>query len=307
MKALSLSEVIADITHIRGGVPLARLARSSRLAGHRSTFFGPSYDFVDIQEYDPDRDPPNQIIYSLGDEDTIYARKCIEEHETQIVFLVDLSSSIDSGQGLAKRKMLLSAIGCIGLTGARAQDPVGLIGFTDRIILDLPKRCGNSYVYYLVQAVYDLLAELNPSTKRSNTRKTDFAIALASLQQSVARPSVIVMISDFVEFDQMADSALLAQVAARHELLLVFLDDPVELTSGLGLGYMRTEDIETGRQHVVSRRKLAKMEKELRQRRKEMRGRLGNMGITSVVLEPNKLFKRLQKFFTIQSTNTART
>src|SRR3989344_9338893 len=98
MKNFKFREVLSALTHIRGGVPAKRPSSRVRLAEHKSVFFGPSYDFYDIQEYDPERDEPSQIIHGLvGPNGEIYARKCIEQHEIKVIFLIDLSSSIDAG------------------------------------------------------------------------------------------------------------------------------------------------------------------------------------------------------------------
>ena len=82
MKNFSFSEVLSVLTHIRGGVPAIRPSARIRLAEHKSVFFGPSYDFYDIQEFDSERDSPSQIIPSLvGPDDEIYSRKCVEYHD----------------------------------------------------------------------------------------------------------------------------------------------------------------------------------------------------------------------------------
>src|SRR3989338_11432620 len=100
MKLFAFNEVLSALTHIRGGLPATRLSTRVRLAEHRSVFFGQG-DFHDIQEYDPERDLPNQIIqYLVGPNDESYSRKCIEDHEVKVIILADLSPSIDAGLNL---------------------------------------------------------------------------------------------------------------------------------------------------------------------------------------------------------------
>jgi len=299
MKGFEFSDIVSALTHIRGGIPAGRLSTRIRLAEHKSAFFGPSYDLFDIQEYDPERDPPNQIISSLvgEDEDVIYARKCVEHHEVRIVFLVDLSSSIDAGVNFSKKRLLLESMGYIGVTGARYQDPIGMVGFTDKIVLNQPARCGVNNFYHLLGTLYGFLAESDPSKKTYSRRGTDFSAALEFLRRSFDKPCLVPMISDFVGFEKIVQSPLLKTVASRHELLFIFLDDPKEFWAGKGAGYIRMEDIEDGGRVVVSRRKMVELEKEIRQNRKQLRVDLKRMGIDSVVLEYGKHFNRLHRFF----------
>lgn len=299
MKNFEFNDVLSALSHIRGGVPAIRLSSRIRLGEHKSSFFGPSYDFYDIKEYDPESDSPNQIISSLtsADEDVIYARKCIEQHEVRVVFLVDLSSSIDAGFNFAKRRLLLEAAGFIGITGARYQDPIGLVGFTDKIVLNQPARSGINNFYHLLRTLYEFLDDKEPSKRDYVVRKTDFTVALDFLRRSFSRPCLVPVISDFVGFEKLVATPLLRSVAARHELLFIFLDDPKELLVGKGVGYLRVENFESGKRAIISRRKLIELEKEVRRQRKEMRVELRGVGIDSIVLEYGRHFNRLHRFF----------
>lgn len=303
MKDINFNDVLSALTYIKSGIPLERLTSRIRLGEHRSLFFGPSHNLYDIKEFDPECDPPNMIVdVPGGDEDTIYVRRCIEEHEVKINFLIDLSSSIYAGVNSNKRKLLLEALGFIGVTGVRYSDPVGLISFTDKIVLNLTPRCGANNFYYLLRVVCDFLTEHDPNNKKVPKSKTDFFAALDFIRRSFNRPCFIPVISDFVDFEKVADSSLLRVVVAKHEMIFIFLDDPLEFLAAEGVGQIRMEDIESGSQSVVSRRKLHQIEKDLRERRRKLRKKLKKMGIDSIVLEYDEKrrmrhFNRLHKFF----------
>lgn len=297
MKPFAFNEVLSALTHIRGGLPMTRLSTRVRLAEHRSVFFGQG-DFYDIQVYDPERDFPNQIIpYLSGPDDEIYSRKCIEHHEIKVIFLADLSSSIDAGLDFIKRRLLLETTGYIGLTGARYQDPIGFVGFTDKVVLNLPARCGQNNLYHLLKIVYDFLAERGLDDKKTPKHKTDFFAALDFVRRSFNKRCFIPVISDFVGFEKIASPSLLRAVASKHEMVFLFLDDPWEFASAGGIGYIKREDIESGEQNIVSRSKLAREEKNIRAKRKELKKELMGLGIQSVVLEYDKHFNRLFRFF----------
>ncbi len=297
----NFNDILSSLNHIRGGIPALRLSSRIRLGEHRSLFFGPSYDFFDIQEYDPERDPPNQIINSVvgPDEDMVYARRCIEQHEVKVMIMTDLSSSVDAGIALIKRRMLLEAVGFVGVTSTRYQDPIGLVGFTDKIVLDMPSRCGSNNFYHLLKNIYDYLGNPHDSANKK-VRKTDFFLALDFIRRTQNKRCVIPVISDFVGFDKAADSHLLRAISSKHELIFIFLDDPLEFLSATGWGYIRIKDIETGTESVVSRRRLVNIEKEIRAKRRELRIKLRRLGIDSVVLEysdKGRHFNRLSRFF----------
>lgn len=298
MKDFGFNDILSALDHIKGGIPVRRLTNRIRLGEHKSFYFGPSYNLYDIKEFDSESDPPNMIVdLPGGEDDVIYARRCIEDHEVKINFIVDLSSSIDTGIYANKRRMLLEAIGFIGATGIRYQDPVGLIGFTDKITLNLRPKCGKMNFYYLLKTVYDFLEKHDPDNNKVLPRRTDFLATLDFVRRFFDKPCVIPIISDFMGFEKVITSRLFRLVASRHELIFIFLDDPEMYRAAGGMGYIKTRDVETGRITSISRRKMIKGGREIRSQRKELRKELRKMGVQSVVLEYGKHFKRLQRFF----------
>lgn len=293
MLEFKFNDVLSAVANVKTEVPIVRLSSRLHLGGHKSTFFGPSYDFFDIQEFDPERDPPNQIIELSGDDDVIYARKCIEQHEVRMVFLADLSSSLDAGADLSKRIMLLETMGFMGAAGSRHQDPVGLLGLTDKIVLNIPARCGLNNFYYLLHCAYDFLDKCEPG----ETRRTDFYTGLDAVRRMFDKPCFIPVISDFIGIEKVISSPLFRFISSRHELMFIFLDDPQEFKRNKGFGFMRVEDIETGKNTVVSRRKIKELDRTIRAERKSLRRELRRMGIDSVVLEYGRHLRRLRKFF----------
>jgi uncharacterized protein (DUF58 family) len=299
MRKFTFNDVLSSLRHIRGGIPVQRLSSRVRLGEHRSFFFGPSNDFFDIQEYDPDRDPPNSII-DIGDDETIYARRCIEPHDVQINILVDVSTSISAGVNFHKQRTLLETVGFIGVTGIRYQDPVGLVGFSDRICLNFKSKTGAAHFYYLLKILYNFLVE-NNNIQKNSIRKTDFFAALDFVRRSFNKRCFIPIVSDFLGFENVVSSPLFRSVAANHELICIFLDDPKEFLSIYGRGYIEMKDIESSRRMIVSRSNTIEIERDERKKRREIRRLLRALGVDSVVLEYGKHFKRLKSFFELRS------
>src|SRR3989338_2885319 len=300
MRDLEFKDVLSALTHIRGGIPALRLSTRIRLGEHKSLFFGQG-DFFDIKEYDPDVDMPNMKVDLDGEDDDEYARRCIESHEVHVKFLIDLSPSIYAGVGYNRRRMLLETVGFIGLTALRFMDPVGIIGFNDKIILNMPNKAGQNNFYYYLKTIYDVMESNDPIKKRSQPAKTDFLVAFDAIRKYCNKPCFIPVISDFVGFENLVNSTLLKQVASKHELVFVFLDDPMEFLSARGSGYISLDDFEGGQSRRVSRKDLPEIEKTLRAQRMYLRKKqLHKMGINCVVLEygaNGRHFNRLNRFF----------
>src|SRR3989344_2587034 len=115
-------DILSALNHITGGIPLQRLSIMTRYGVHRSVFLGPSYRLVGFREFDEQRDLQKMVVESTynPDDDTVLARKTVEDREVKIKFFTDLSSSNDAGSYFVKRKMMLEAIGYVGVTGAQA-------------------------------------------------------------------------------------------------------------------------------------------------------------------------------------------
>lgn len=300
MRDLEFKDVLSALSHIRGGIPALKLSTRIRLGDHKSLYFGQG-DFFDIKEFDPDVDMPNMKIDLDGDDDTEYARRCIEPRELRVKFLVDLSPSIYTGINNNRRRMLLEAIGFIGSTAVRYMDPVGIVGFTDKIVLNMPDKAGQNNFYYYLKTVYEVLQKNEITNKKKQTVSgTDYSLVFDFVRRYCNKPCFIPVISDFVNFEKVIDSPLLKSVASKHELIFIFLDDPLEFLSASGKGYVSMDDAESGARHVVRRKDLKALEGRIRKERKNLRIRLRKMGIQSVVLEygeQGRHFNRLRRFF----------
>lgn len=296
-------EVISHLEQTRDTLPAAGLSTMTRLGEHRSIFRGPSYDLYGIREYDPERDPANQIIFSpisSFDEDAVWARETIEPREERLMLLCRLSSSLDfaiSGQ-FSKQQLLLETMGVLGLLAVNGHDPVGLMGFTDKIVMREPLRHGSGYVYYLLKRVYDFLEQADGlgRIKKEPRRKTDFLLPLDFARKNLDRSCVLAMIMDEAGCQNMFNPSLLDAVQARHELIFFLLQDEKEFAFRRYWGYLQTENLETGEQIVVPMRRLTGMRQALEEEREKFRENLRRRGIYSVVLQFGTHLQALSHF-----------
>src|SRR3989344_3284678 len=155
-----LKSVFSSMRAFPGGVRSKK--RSSRILSgeHRSLFLGRGLDFYRKVEYNPLEHSIDQISWhDTADPDKVYVREAILLKQEILLLVLDFSSSMDFGvKAQRKLKLMLEASGTVGLTAAHDHDKVGLVGFTDRIVMEKPVKAGYKRIYHLIREVYSFFA-----------------------------------------------------------------------------------------------------------------------------------------------------
>ncbi len=298
----TLDDIFANIYRVANTLPVEDFSRSMRFGEHRSQFRGDGHDFDRVVEYDPQVHSLSQVDWrSMDYKRRVYVRESRVTKEFPVVVMADMSTSMLFGvDSQNKERMLLESIGDIGLSCHHAQDPMGFIGFAEDIIFDEEPRVGESQLYYLIGETFNFFECLTEDARgKLSKHVTNFHNAFDFFSRKYAnRQCLLVVVSDFVGMEEVVKSPVLQDVASRHEVVFIFLDDPLEFTINKGPGSIRMENIEDGEQLVVARRNLDKIGSEIRQARKRMREEdLKELRIDSIVLEYGKHFQRLYRFF----------
>ncbi len=191
---------------------------NSRFAGeYRSVYKGQGMEFAEVREYQPG-DEVRSIDWNVTARlQKPYVKRYVEERELTVLLLVDCSASSHFGTRTRfKDDVALEVAAVLGLSALRNNDRVGIIAFTERIEHAVPPKKGRRHGLRLLR---DLLA-LRPVGKR-----TDVARACEQAQRHLSHRSLVFIISDFR--DPSAEVAL-RRLAARHEVVVITVDDPVE-------------------------------------------------------------------------------
>ena len=110
----------------------------------------------------------------------------------------------------------------------------------------------------------------------------------------------LILISDAIDFvnDRAAlDFKLLGTLAAKHDMMMLILDDPEEFRVRSSLGYIRINDMETDRQTVISARKAGAIRRTIEERMSDLQYMLKHKsGVDSVVLTPQNHGDALAEF-----------
>ena len=196
-----------------------------------------------------------------------------------------------------KALLMLDLLGNIGLTRSNVRDPVGLLGYSDRIELYMKPKMGSSQVFYMAHQIFEKLKLERefPSRRPANLKVAiDFMLARLKMRHSVV---VLTDLVDLVNAHDTIDFKLLSTVAAKHDMIVLILDDPEEFSVKSRLGYIRISDMETGKQTVISARKAGAIRRRIEESRETLQYKLKYWaGIDSVVLTPENHIEELPKF-----------
>ena len=262
---------------------------------HRSAFKGSGYDIVGVDQW-KDGQPLRDIAWSLSLRtypDKIFKIERMEPKEMRTILVVDLSYSMlfKILHDANKAVLLLDLVGGIGLTRAHLRDPVGLLGFSDRVELYLRPKLGSAQVFYMASLIFE---KVEFEREYPTRRKTDLSIPLNLLANRLRLRHSLVIISDLVNLLNEPDSIdfrLLGRLASKHDMIVLILDDPEEFVVRRRLGYVRTTNMETGEEVVMSVRRAAAVRRQIEESRERLMADLKRRaGVDSVVLTPGKPF-----------------
>ena len=211
---------------------------NSRFVGeYHSVFKGQGMEFSEVREYQPG-DEVRTIDWNVSARmRRLFVKRYVEERELTVLLIVDCSGSSRAGTGDRDKQTTAAELSAVlALTATRNNDRVGLLLCSDRIEHVVPPRKGRRHALRLVR---DVLAF--PPT----ARRTDLRVALDYAARVLTHHAIVFVVSDFVT---PAIERPLKQLAQRHDLVAVVLDDPGERTLP-DLGVARLLDPETG--HLV--------------------------------------------------------
>ena len=223
----------------------------------------------------------------------------MEPKELRTLLVVDLSYStlFQISQKSNKALLLLDLLGNIGLTRSNLRDPVGLLAFSDQIELFMKPKLGTSQVFYMAQQIFEKLALQREFPAR---RTADFSVPFLFMASRLKMRHSVIVISDVVDMlnnPEAVDFKLLRMLASKHDMMFFILDDPEEFKVRSPLGYIRISDMETGKQTVISARKVGAIRREIEESRGALQYALKHRcGIDSVVLTPQNHHEELPKF-----------
>ena len=298
---MEVEEVYARFRDIKHGIRTRKPSTSIHFGEHKSGFKGAGYDIVGVDEWRPGQ-PLKDVAWTLSMRtypEKLFRIERMEPKELRTLIVCDLSYStlFQVEQESTKALLMLDLLGNIGLTRANVRDPVGLLGYSDRIELYMRPKLGTSQVFHMAHKIFEKL-ELEREFPNRRSAKLevamDFMLARLKMRHSVV---VLTDLVDWVNDHESIDFKRLSTLAAKHDMIVIILDDPNEFQVRSRLGYIRISDMETGKQTVISARKARAIRQGIEDSRESLQYKLKyQAGIDSVVLTPDNHIEELPKF-----------
>ena len=298
---MEVEEVYARFRDIKHGIRARKRSTSIHFGEHKSGFKGAGYDIVGVDQWRPGQ-PLKDVAWSLSLRtypEKLYRIERMEPKELRTLVVCDLSYStlFQVSQESNKALLMLDLLGNVGLTRANLRDPVGLLGFSDRIELYMRPKLGTSQVFHMAYQIFEKLKLERefPSRRPAHLKVAiDFMLARLKMRHSIV---VLTDLVDLVNDHDAIDFKQLSTLAAKHDMIVLILDDPEEFRVKSRLGYIRISDMETRKQTVISARKAGAIRRRIEESRESLQYKLKyQAGVDSVVLTPENHIEELPKF-----------
>ena len=209
----------------------------------RSTHRGPGAEYADVREYQGSEDA-RLIDWNLtARSDRAFVRESHPERGIDVWLLVDASASLDWGTTRAlKRNAAQDVVDLVTLLLSRHGNRVGAMVFDTEVRRIFGLTAGR-------QARLGLVARLGTEgTRPAAPGRTQLGATLARAGRVIRRPSVLVVISDFLVDDGWQKA--MKTLAIRHDVVAARISDPREGDIP-NVGIVTFEDPETGAQVEV--------------------------------------------------------
>jgi uncharacterized protein (DUF58 family) len=231
---------------------------------YRSRGRGPGVEQADVREYVAG-DDPRQIDWNLSARsDRTYVREAHPDRGLDAWLILDTSRSLDWGTARClKREAAGELVVAASILLARRGNRVGALIFDQGLQHIVPPSSGRA-------ARSTLIAEASRDRGTGEDGPTDLARALTEAGRLIQRPSLVIVVSDFLAPTGWQQP--LKILGVRHEVLAAVIGDPREAELP-DVGLLVLEDPETKRQIEVdtgSRRLRERFRTAAQEQRREL-------------------------------------
>jgi uncharacterized protein (DUF58 family) len=264
---------------------------------YRSVFRGQGMEFAEVRAYEEGDDFRSidwNVSARLG---APFVKTFTEERELTVLLVVDQSGSTRFGHPVTKAGLAVEVSAVLALAAAAHNDRVGALLFSDTVERIIPPAKGRRHA---LRVIRDLVA----FTPRG--RRTDLAAALSYASRLLTHRSIVVVLSDFAAAGW---ERPVRQLAARHEVVAVTVDDPRERDLP-DAGWIELEDQELGQRILVDAgdpRVRARVALLADRRRADRARALRAAGVDQVVLATDRDYAGpLHRAFALRARRLAR-
>ena len=208
---------------------------------HRSPFHGFSAEFSEYRQYTSGDDPRYLDWRLYARSDRYYIKRFEEETNLRCTLVVDMSRSMEYASGaIRKLDYGRTAAATIAYFLSRQRDAVGLMTFENKVVDYLPPRHRPGHLNRLMTLLH----------REPAGRSTDIVGPLAEIAGTIGKRGLFILLSDLLAPAESLAPALGQLRAVGHEVLVLRILDPAELTFPFENAAM-FRDMESGRELFI--------------------------------------------------------
>jgi uncharacterized protein (DUF58 family) len=227
----------------RGRWPVLRRLGFHPGGDERSNFRGAGLEYSDVREYQAGDDPRTIEWNITARSDRPYVRESLPDRGLDAWTLIDTTRSLDWGTARClKRDVALEFLTVVGQLLIGRGNRVGALLFDDKVRGIIPPSAGRNALLQLIAHVH------RAASTPGNAAESSLAAALSYAGHLIRRPSLILIISDFLTPDGWQQP--MRTLGVRHEVISIWIVDPREREIP-DVGVLTFEDPETGEQLLV--------------------------------------------------------
>ncbi|MDR0983327.1 MAG: DUF58 domain-containing protein [Culturomica sp.] len=203
---------------------------------YHSAFKGRGMTFSEVREYQYGDDIRNIDWNVTARHNHPYVKVFEEERELTVMLLVDVSASRNFGTVSKLKKNQITEIAAVlAFSAMLNNDKIGVIFFSDQIEKFIPPKKGKTHILHIIRELIDFTPE---------SKKTNIAVALEYLTNSIKKRCTCFVLSDFMDENNFDHALSIAN--RKHDVIALRVYDQRETElPPVGLIYLR--DAETDR------------------------------------------------------------
>jgi uncharacterized protein (DUF58 family) len=195
---------------------------------HRSAFRGRGIDFDEVRIYQPGDDVRNidwRVTARTGRAHTKLFR---EERERPVYLVVDQRQSMFFGTQNAFKSVMAARIAAHFAWATRSHgDRIGGFLFNDDNVQQVRPRDGKRGIQNFFRTLLQFNQSLDASQNNKSVSRQSFIQALVGLNQVVRPGSLLVIISDFLHYDDITQQHM-SLLCGHNDVIAIQVFDPME-------------------------------------------------------------------------------
>ncbi|WP_375748722.1 DUF58 domain-containing protein [Vibrio sp. HN007] len=238
---LNLNELLQYKSQTVRWLPPAKSLWSQLNGQHQSRQLGRGMDFSEVRKYQPGDDIRTIDWRVTARTGKPHTKLFTEERETPVVIYADISNTMRFGSSLMLKSVQMAHMASlISWLAVEQKDRIGAVIDTGATLVDIRPTSRNRGP---LQLLHHLVEKHNEALSDHSVSSHPMEKGLSALKRLCPKGSDIILLSDFVRFEQ-KDIALISQLRQHNRIQLIHFYDPLEKGQ---TKYKGTEKVTNGR------------------------------------------------------------